>query len=350
MAEDTAERPVDLVFQGGGVKGIALAGAYSVLEEEAFRPQNVAGTSAGAIVAVLIAAGYTGKELHDILGEVDFKRFLDRGWEDRLPLAGGPLGLVLDQGIFEGREILRWLRQLLAEKGVRRFGDLVRPDSAGETRYRYRAQVIAADVTHRRMLVLPQDAPHLGIEPDDLDVALAVRMSTSIPFFFEPVRRPGRAREGDHVIVDGGVLSNFPVWLFDTDAPPAWPTFGLKLVSPEPAAPAPMPPIPRQLNPLGGTIGHVAGLVATMYEAHDKLYLERADFVRTITISNLGIRATQFDLGPQQAEALYQQGRADAERFLETWDFDAYTRAFRLPGAAPRSRRDDVSAELAGEA
>ena len=347
MPEDTAERPVDLVFQGGGVKGIALAGAYSVLEEAGYRPQNMAGTSAGAIVAVLVAAGYTGKELHDVLGEVEFRKFLDRGWEDRLPLGGGALGLVLDQGIFEGKEILRWLRELLADKGVARFGDLVRPESATETRYRYKAQVIASDVSHRRMLVLPQDAAHLGIDPDDLEVATAVRMSISIPLFFEPVRQPARGKEGEHVIVDGGLLSNFPVWLFDTDEPPPWPTFGLKLVSPEPAAPVPMPAVPRQLNPVGATIDHLVGLVSTMYEAHDKLYLEKADFVRTITISNLGIRATQFDLTRQQAEALYRQGRADAERFLDSWDFEAYKRQFR--GRAPTpTRREEVEAELAG--
>ena len=348
MPEDRSGGPVDLVFQGGGVKGIALAGAYSVLEEAGYRPQNMAGTSAGAIVAVLVAAGYTGKELHDSLGEVDFRRFLDRGWEDRVPLAGGGLGLVLDQGIFEGREIVRWLRQLLADKGVTTFGDLVREESADEARYRYKVQVIASDVSHRRMLVLHGDATHLGVEPDELDVADAVRMSISIPLFFEPVRRPGRGREGEHVIVDGGLLSNFPVWLFDTDEAPPWPTFGLKLVSPEPAAPVPMPPVPRQLNPVGATIGHLVGLVATMQEAHDKLYLEKADFVRTITISNLGIRATQFDLTRQQAEALWQQGRADAERFLDSWDFDAYRRRFRSGDRVP-TRRDEVEAELAAE-
>ena len=51
------ERRVDLVFEGGGVKGICLVGAYSVLEERGFEPQNVAGTSAGVIVATLLAAG-----------------------------------------------------------------------------------------------------------------------------------------------------------------------------------------------------------------------------------------------------------------------------------------------------
>ena len=49
----------DLVFEGGGVKGIGLAGALATLEEREYGPQNIAGTSAGAITAALLAAGYS---------------------------------------------------------------------------------------------------------------------------------------------------------------------------------------------------------------------------------------------------------------------------------------------------
>jgi NTE family protein len=58
-AEELYRNYCDLVCEGGGVKGVGLAGAFSVLEEHGFRPQNVAGTSAGAITAALIAAGYS---------------------------------------------------------------------------------------------------------------------------------------------------------------------------------------------------------------------------------------------------------------------------------------------------
>src|SRR5436305_307633 len=78
-------------------------------------------------------------------------------------------------------------------------------------------QVIASDLSKERMLVLPRDArDQLGIDPDELEVARAVRMSMSIPMFFDPVvhQNPANANE-EHVIVDGGLLSNFPIWLFD---------------------------------------------------------------------------------------------------------------------------------------
>jgi NTE family protein len=57
----------DAVFEGGGVKGIGLVGAVTVMEERGYRWMNLAGTSAGAIVASLLAAGYTGPELAGIL-------------------------------------------------------------------------------------------------------------------------------------------------------------------------------------------------------------------------------------------------------------------------------------------
>ena len=132
MPTDTGdpEKRVDLVFEGGGVKGIALAGAFSVLEEQGFRTQNVAGTSAGAVVGSLVAAGYSAKELYDILQETPFSSFQDEGWEDRIIGLGMPLSILKDHGIYEGKFFHGWLRERLAEKGISRFGDL---KIAGET-------------------------------------------------------------------------------------------------------------------------------------------------------------------------------------------------------------------------
>ncbi|MGH3145069.1 MAG: patatin-like phospholipase family protein, partial [Rubrobacter sp.] len=116
---------VDLVFEGGGLKGIALVGAYSVLEEEGYSPQNVAGASAGAIVAALVAADYTAAELRDIIGRFDFRGLKDRGWEDWLPLFPRLVSVLKDRGIYEGEAFQSWISSLLEAKGIRTFGDLV---------------------------------------------------------------------------------------------------------------------------------------------------------------------------------------------------------------------------------
>jgi NTE family protein len=316
---ENREKYVDLVFEGGGVKGIALVGAFSVLEERGYEPQNMAGASAGAIVAALLAAGYTSVELQEIIGNLDYDHFKDRAWEDRIPIAGDPLSILKDLGIYEGEAFAGWMRELLEAKGVRTFGDLIRREDV-EIKYRYKAQVIASDVTERCLLVLPRDAPKLGIaDPDDLNVALAVRMSMSIPIFFEPVKFPNPQTGREHLIVDGGMLSNFPVWLFDAEEP-QWPTFGLKLVQKDPKAPMDGTPLPEaSRSGVMLVIDYLRSLVDTMMAAHDRLYIEEHEFDRTIAIDTLGVGTTEFDLSGERALELFESGRKAAEEFL-AWD------------------------------
>jgi NTE family protein len=145
------EKYVDLVFEGGGVKGIALVGAFSLLEGLGYEPQNMAGASAGAIVAALIAAGYGADELKEIVANLDYDQFKDQAIEDRLPM-GKTLSILKDLGIYEGEAFEGWMRGLLEAHGVRTFGDLVRREDV-DLKYRYKLQVIASDVTERRLLV-----------------------------------------------------------------------------------------------------------------------------------------------------------------------------------------------------
>jgi NTE family protein len=337
---------VDLVCEGGGVKGIGLAGAFSVLEERGYTPQNVAGTSAGAITAALIAAGYSSSELKEVIFGLDFRRFEDKDWEDRIPVVGRALSIMVEEGVYKGDDFLHWIRELLAAKDIHTFADL-KTDWV-DPKYSSRLQVIASDVTARKLLVLPRDAPELGYERDELEVALAVRMSMSIPIFFKPVKVRNRKTNHEHVIVDGGMLSNFPVWVFDCEdaETPDWPTFGLLLVEPDPRVPLseriPKPEhAPRGVR---GLVDLVSGMLHTMMEAHDRLYLEKAEYARTIPIPTLGVHTTEFDISRERAEELYESGRSAAEKFLETWNFEAYVAEFR--SGKTHSRRAEIAEEL----
>jgi NTE family protein len=310
-------RDVDLVFEGGGLKGIGLAGAYSVLEERGFRPQNTAGTSAGAVVAALVAAGYSAAELRETIEQCDFGKLKDHAGEGWLPLFSRTFGILKDRGFYEGEAFLRWMTSLLEAKGVRTFGDLVRRPEA-EPRYRYKLQVIASDLTEERLLVLPRDAHLLGLDdPDELGVALAVRMSMSIPIFFEPVSFTNPKTGREHLIVDGGILSNFPVWLFDAEEP-MWPTIGVKFVEDNPRAPL---GTSRVRGGVFKLVDYARSLMDTMMEAHDRFYLEQTDFDRTIAIDPMGVGTTDFDLSGQRAMKLYDAGRSAAEAFLSSgWE------------------------------
>ena len=340
------EHYVDLVCEGGGVKGIGLAGAFSVLEEHGYQPQNVAGTSAGAITAALIAAGYKSAELNDIIFGLDYRQFEDKGWEDRIWGVGKGLSLLLDTGLYEGKKFEEWMRGLLAEKNIHTFADL--RTEWDDLNYQYRLQVIASDISARELLILPRDAGKLGSKPDELEVARAVRMSMSIPIFFEPVREQNKETNHEHVIVDGGMLSNFPVWLFDSsdEEEPDWPTFGLLLVEPDPKVPITQRIPQPEHAPRGarGLVGLLSSMVHTMMEAHDRLYVEKANYARTIPIPTLGVHTTEFDITREHAQALYDSGRKAAEEFLETWDFQAYIEEFRK--GKTHSRRQDIVKEL----
>ena len=156
---------VDLVFEGGGVKGIGLAGALATLEEQGYLPQNVAGTSAGAISAALLAAGYSAAELREIIMALDYREFQDRAWEDRVPLFERSLSMLLDLGLYEGDYFLRWIRERLEAKDVRTFADLVHPDFADDPKFRSRLQVIASDVTTARAARAPPRRPQARDRP-----------------------------------------------------------------------------------------------------------------------------------------------------------------------------------------
>jgi NTE family protein len=182
------------------------------------------------------------------------------------------------------------------------------------------------------MLRLPDDIAGYGQRPDDLPVADAVRMSMSIPLFYEPVvLKDGQGRSS--YVVDGGLLSNFPVWIFDdqTNDPP-WPTFGFRLVEGKP-----------EPNEIDGPITFLKAMVSTMLHAHDERYVKDADFVRTIAVDTVGVGTTDFGLRAEQRDALFESGRAAAKEFLSEWSFDTYKERFRrreVPRRGARLRRD----------
>jgi NTE family protein len=259
-----------------------------------------------------------------------------------------PLSVAFELGIYEGDAFETWMTEKLAAKGVRTFADLRRPDAGDDRRFQHSLQVVVSDVTTHEMLVLPLDAERkLGIDPDALSVATAVRASMSIPVFFEPTRVTDPRDKREHVLVDGGLLSNFPVWVFDTDEP-RWPTFGLLLVEASTRSPISKgitDTVAFGLHPVPA-VDYAIALVQTMVEAHDRLYVEQADFARTIPIETLGVGTTEFALSPERREALYASGRRAAEKLLP-FDFEAYLAAFR---AGHSSRRESVRAAMSGGA
>ncbi|WP_081838845.1 patatin-like phospholipase family protein [Thermogemmatispora carboxidivorans] len=330
-----AHRPAlvaDAVFEGGGMRALAHIGAVAVAEERGYRWYRLAGTSAGAMIAALVAAGYSAAELHAIMGAIDYRRFADDAADDRLHLHQVSR-LLFKLGLHTGVELEHFMRELLQARGLRCFGDLRLPpakEPAVDYSPAYRLTVVAADVSRRRLLRLPQDLHSeracYGLDPDQLDIARAVRMSASIPFFYVPVTLQ-RPDGGLSYIVDGGLVSGFPLFaLLPSDGELARPLLGFRLCEGDSQddgdghdkdADRPEEPI---FLPLSNLVAFSQALLETMLAAHDRFALEQRacgmGAIHAISIPVGKIGATRFDLSRGEIEALYRQGRIAAERFF----------------------------------
>ncbi|MFW6042965.1 MAG: patatin-like phospholipase family protein [Marinilabiliaceae bacterium] len=189
---------VGLVLSGGGAKGLAHIGVLKVLEEEGIRPDFIAGTSMGSIIGGLYAIGYNSAELDSIVRHVDWARLLS----DEIPLSSVSShekeeykryqaeftmtrdGLKIPSGLIRGQQISDMLTSLSWHKSdVQNFDELPIP-----------FRCVAADLKSGEEYIFSEG-----------DLTTAMRASMSIPTVFSPVRKDSL------LLVDGGVLNNFPV-------------------------------------------------------------------------------------------------------------------------------------------
>ncbi|MCL2851468.1 MAG: patatin-like phospholipase family protein [Defluviitaleaceae bacterium] len=319
----------DAVFQGGGVKGTGFAGAVMILEEAGYKFENIVGTSAGAIVAALLSAGYSGAEIRDELMRVDYKKFLDASWLVRTFYTPKLVNLAFKWGIYRTDAFEAWLGGLLERKGKIKFRDI--RTNLEDERYRYGFQAIASDITSKTMLLLPGDLKKFGIDPDEFPIAKAVRMSMCIPFYFEPYRLTGSDGK-EHVILDGGLLSNYPVWVLDDGSHnPAVPTFGFKFGSHNQN--------PRKKDHGNTLIGFTKSIVSTLLSAWDNRHISESsgDLARTILISTAitsqgkqkVVGTTEFDISDDEKRQLLENGMTAARKFLAGWNFEKWKKEFR---------------------
>jgi NTE family protein len=324
------EKPADLVLEGGGVKGIGLAGAVLALDEAGWRFQRVAGTSAGAIAAAIIAAlnraGKPISKLHDYLQTMQFDQFMAKS---HVRAALGSLGdaehLMLHMGLYDGDYLLDWLGGVLNDIGVTHFGDLrlddPNADNTWTARQRYSLVVHTSDITRGKLVRLPWDYINYGLDADRQRIVDAARASMSIPFFFEPVRVRAAAvaatvgdvaaAAGRVTWVDGGLLDNFPVDVFDRQdgAPARWPTIGIKLSAKQ-----------TSITDGHGTDNVVTEAIAcleTLLDNAGRFYVTPDKAARTIFVDNAGIKATDFGITPQQQQTLFDNGQQAASDWLK---------------------------------
>jgi NTE family protein len=322
----------DGVFRGGGVKGLALAGALCGFAEHPTKPvtrwKNVAGASAGAIIASYLATGHSADEMLALMQKTSFAQFEDFPLHSKLL---GGVRLIVRHGMAAGDAFERWFDEVLEQAT---FASVRKPAVEGQPPD-WSLKLIAVDVTSRRLLVLPDDLagyrlPRSSklIDPDDFRIARAARMSMSIPYFFEPVRLEDAAGR-PVTIVDGGTLSNFPVWLFDVDPavtgrPPTRPTFGFTLKGGRGVGGG-LNGLSR-ISPWG--VRFAFDIFHSAQEAWDARFVSHSTRVRTVTVDAADVGTTDFNLKPDKQELLVSNGRKAARAFLDQFRLEDYMNTF----------------------
>lgn len=329
-------KPADLVLSGGGVKGVGLVGAVVALMDAGYTAQRVSGTSAGSIVGAIVSAAshgnqLTGDEVKELALQLDYHKFTDPGALERVPLLGPSVAVARGTGIYKGDYARDWVASELKNLGVETFGDLAIDDDDLPEERRYKLAVTVADVTLGQLIRLPWDYRGVyGLDPDEQSVADAVRASMSIPFFFRPVKLAG-ATGLTSTMVDGGLLSNFPIDSLDrTDGgKPRWPSFGITVL---PNLPEGNDKVIPALSPLRvlGPPHLLEAVITTVLVGRDQAYLNQPWVsARTIRVDSTDVGFLDFDISDNEVEALYVKGYAAAEKFLSTWNWDAYLGRFR---------------------
>jgi predicted acylesterase/phospholipase RssA/FMN phosphatase YigB (HAD superfamily) len=317
------------IFEGGGAKGLAHVGALKAAEERQVRFRGAAGTSAGSIIAGLIAVGYTADELFsaDQSSALPFNqsylRFFGRDewqkgkelWREATGLAEKlnseaygvtkafawmRLGLLLkgvesrqavgSLGYFSSEAFKKWYNELLNAKVQKKGSDRTVRFSDVD----FNLKIVSADVSASELVV------HSRETCPDRPIAEAVAASISIPLFFQPQK----IDEGN-LHVDGGILSNFPAWLFfdEINQDKATPILGFELVDKTKAG--------KKLD----LFGYFRALLGTAISGKKRIEVRGLDNIYTVSIPVVA-QTFDFDMKPEDMKGTYKEGYEAVKAFF----------------------------------
>jgi NTE family protein len=372
IVDDQGHQYVDLVQEGGGVLGIALLGYIHVLESVGIRFLNLGGTSAGAISTLLMAAigdiqNPKAQKILTTTGKKDFFDFVDgpqssQKFIQALIKNKSSLHLIWrgilayrhiqkSQALNPGQTFLQWLIHLLESEGISTLSDLQKKrqqctkhlftrkgHSRAAEAIHSRIALIASDITTETKVEFPHMASLYWQNPGQVHPAEFVRASMSIPVFFEPfivnnipqnieakaLWKKLAGYEGllpDKVkLLDGGILSNFPINIFHSDKTPRCPTFGVKLGKRRQQ--------PNKTHTLGSMLRSTFNTTRYLYD-YDFLF-RHPDYKHLITtIDTDGFSWIDFSLNDEAKQELFTRGMKAAEKFLRGFDWEAYKKIRR---------------------
>ncbi|HKB44381.1 MAG TPA: patatin-like phospholipase family protein [Chitinophagaceae bacterium] len=301
----------NLVFEGAGLRGIAYSGAVAEMEARSMMGsiEKVGGTSSGAIVALAISLGYSGKEIQDIISETNFRKFND----GRYFFIGGINRISKYFGWYRGKRFENWLKKIIFQK----TGNA---DITFEELYekKFKDLYITGTCLNKQQLVIFSRAAYPKMKVTD-----AIRISMSIPLYFEAVfiNKEGKIihhpkqTQGLDIMVDGGITGNFPIRMFDSLSQTNFSTLGFRIDSEE--------QIKNDREgksiasiPVGNLKQYLYAFYNIMIETLNRQPLTKADWQRTISISDGSVKPRIRKLSAGEINILINNGREAIKTYL----------------------------------
>lgn len=290
-----------LVFSGGSIKGVSYCGALKVLEKYGILKNiiNYAGTSAGSIVASLLAIGYSPDELNKIMMEMEMRKIFD----DKIGFIRDTFNLMSDYGICEGEYICNFLQNLIEIKtGNPEYTIQDLYDDRGIT-----LVIVGTDVTNQESMYFCPNSDNKLFS--NISIKDAIRISMSIPFVFEPIIFNGS------YCVDGGVLDNYPLHAFDGKSP-SDPNAKYGFCAPNPHVLGLQINADDGKNEINSCPKYMESFVSTFLAENERRDNIPINMMRTIRIVTPNYPITYFDLSTEEKEKLVRIGKDATEKFI----------------------------------
>ncbi|HEV8273033.1 MAG TPA: patatin-like phospholipase family protein [Chitinophagaceae bacterium] len=303
MQAQTPPAIKNLVFEGAGVRGIAYCGAVQEMESKKMMDsiERVGGTSSGAIVALTISLGYSGKEIETIISNTNFKKFNDGNFF----FIGGINRLNKYFGWYKGKKIEKWLEKMIKEKTGNENITFEELHQKG-----FKDLYITGTSLNRQKAVVFSYESYPKMKIKD-----AIRISISIPLYFEPVFIDSSGKTFDHpkqkqgfdMMVDGGILENFPIHMFDKQQPDPY-TMGFRIDH--------GPQIKNDKGdrtlaemPVNDLKQYFGAFYNIVIENLNRQLLTIADWQRTVSISDGNVLPKVRKLSKEEVSILIENGR-----------------------------------------
>lgn len=311
----------NLIFEGAGIRGLAYCGALMEMDDRHLLQniQRVAGTSSGAITAALLAVGYTPQEIFELIGNTNFAKFNDGGGF----FIGGTLRLFRRMGYYKGQRFTKWMEKCISAKVGHADITFMQLHEHHLQSNQYKELIVTATCMNH------QKAEYFSyLNYPNMRVVDAVRASMAVPLYFEPlvindnggVVDVKNYEDKDHVLLDGGFLSNFPIWVFDDSTQfdcSSKQTIGFRIDSDyQIQVDRTKTKLPLYYT-VHGTLDLVGSVYYIMKENLNRFILTPYDWKRTVSISDCNIGPKVKRLSPEEKALFIKAGREGLRRYLD---------------------------------